>query len=409
MKRAAILISLLASACFGQIDGGGTTGGDDDDMPPPPPPPTDVRIKVHDGQGPVSGIAVVFQDGSDAVISDAVTDAQGEAVAKLATGSVTVIRPADAMQPGSLASVYTYVAVKAGDTLDLVLPGIRTSNPQTINVTVPLTENNTPVQITTPCGSGAGTPPTVAVTLDGCGGETDFYVSEIGGDAAFLKRAQVSDPVDLSNEMYREALTSTYSVSNAPDTATVTVEKRLETDLFRPVFTTGPIAVAPDQPVDVTLPYLPTTEEQTYATVALTEVSQIVASRDPYGSGPAVIDLAAAMIIAPSQPKIAGDTVSWTEAGSGAPDLVLVSIQSATATRYVAAEHALSAVKVPHLPAAHDMYNLAATDTPSVALARVGGGYDGVRARVFAGPLAPMGGTATIAIAAGDRTTEPKQ
>src|SRR5262245_1682948 len=175
MVRLAIVISVFASACLGTIESSGN-----DDRIDPPPPPTDVRIKVHDSAGPLSGLAVVFLDASDTVVADVVTDAEGAAVTKLGTGSVTVIRPADPQTPGSAGALYTYVGVKAGDVLDLALPALRPSAPVTVTVTVPLTEDLSAVEITTPCGSGAGAPPTIAVTLDGCAGETDFYVTEVG-------------------------------------------------------------------------------------------------------------------------------------------------------------------------------------------------------------------------------------
>src|SRR5689334_22891633 len=92
MKRFAILVSLFASACIGEIDGVGENPTND---PPdePPPPPTEVRIAVHDPSGPVAGLAVLFQTNDDTVVADVKTDAQGVAVAELPVGgSVTVIR-----------------------------------------------------------------------------------------------------------------------------------------------------------------------------------------------------------------------------------------------------------------------------------------------------------------------------
>ena len=245
---------------FRTIDGSDKPPGDDDQMPPPPPP-SEVRIKVHDGAGPLDGVAVVFLDANDGVVADVVTDAQGSAVAKLDTGSVTVIRPGAAAQPdrpGSSASVYTYVGVKAGDQLDLALATTRPSMPISVDVKVPLTEDNSPVQIMTPCGSGVGVPPTVTVSLDGCGSETDFYVSDLGGEpSAFLKRATIAPNIDMSTETYRGALTDTLAVSNTPSGASVTIEKRIETDLFRPVFSTGQVPMPRATPSTSRFPTCP--------------------------------------------------------------------------------------------------------------------------------------------------------
>jgi hypothetical protein len=156
------------------------------------------------------------------------------------------------------------------------------------------------------------------------------------------------------------------------------------------------------------LPDLPGTEQQLFATVSYKGASQIIGSRDAYPGGTASVDLAAAMIITPSNPKLAGDTLSWTEEGSGMPDIVIPTLSNANVQRYIAAPYASGSLKIPRLPAAHDAFNVTANDIATVALARVGGGFDGVRARVFSGPLAPMGGGATVAVAAAPRT-EPKE
>lgn len=90
--------------------------------------------------------------------------------------------------------------------------------------------------------------------------------------------------------------------------------------------------------------------------------------------------------------------MSWTEQGSGPPDTVLATIRNTGVERYVAGPYAAASIKVPHLPAAHDAFNVKADDKATIALARVTGGFDAVRARVFAGPLAPMSGKVTIAV-----------
>ncbi|HEY5921637.1 MAG TPA: Ig-like domain-containing protein, partial [Kofleriaceae bacterium] len=349
MVRFAILTSLFASACSGEIEGGGSDPIDD---PQDPPPPTEVRIKVHDTNGPIAGLPVVFLDANDAVAADIVTDAQGIAVAKLANGSVTIIRAAT-MSP-TAGALYTYVGVKAGDELELALPTAeRTTTPVTVKVTVPLTEDGGAVEVRTPCGSGVGAPPIVEVTLDGCGTETDFYVTELGlGEAtvSFLKRATIADSIDLSGEMYRAELTTSFSVMNAPADASVSIEKRIETELFRPVFSTGANPVTPGELLELAIPDLPGTEQQVIATVTYQGAAQLVGSREAYAAGPEIVDLAAAMIITPSAPTLAGDAVSWTEQGSGAPDAVLATIQNESVARYVAAPYAGASIKVPRLP-----------------------------------------------------------
>jgi hypothetical protein len=407
MKRFAILVSLFASACIGEIGGVGENPPND---PPdePPPPPTEVRIAVHDPSGPVAGLAVLFQTNDDTVVSDVVTDAQGVAVATLPTGSVTVIR-----QEQQGGSVYTYVGVKAGDQLDLSLAALPATTPTTITVHLPEPDPDTglvPVEVRTPCGSGQGVPPDVSVTLDGtCGAMTDFYVSEIGGEypAAFLKRAPIAPTVDLSLETYRPALTTSLSVTNAPIGASVSIEKTLETDLFRPVFSSGPQPVIGTS-VDTIIPDLPGVEEQLIATVSYNGAVQRVGKREPYAASPGMVDLSTAMIIGPSAPvldTLNNDTVTWTETGSGAPDLVVAVVKGTDVRRSIVAPYATASLRIPRLPVVHDTFNVQSTDSVSIALAKVSSGYDGVRAKVFAGPLAPLNGSATISVA--DTATDP--
>src|SRR5437868_5253975 len=87
----AFVLVLAAAECTGSIDGddGGGTN----------PPRNDVRVSVKDAFSPVAGVRVIFQDASDAVIADTVTDAQGLATVEMSAGSVTVIRSFPVVTP----------------------------------------------------------------------------------------------------------------------------------------------------------------------------------------------------------------------------------------------------------------------------------------------------------------------
>src|SRR5215467_6793313 len=113
MRRVALTLGLVVSACTGSI---GSTGGDDDGNPPPPPPPpppsTSVQIVVQDGAMPAAGVRVVFQN-ADGSQTTSTTDATGMAKADMpAGGNLSVIRPG--VQPPQLDTVFTYVGVKGG-------------------------------------------------------------------------------------------------------------------------------------------------------------------------------------------------------------------------------------------------------------------------------------------------------
>lgn len=399
MKRLAVFVSLFASACIGEI--GGTDTPNNDPPHDPPPPPTDVRMTVHDSAGPVAGLAVVFQNPDDSEVATLMTDAQGVATAKLPMGgSVSVIRDDSTTDPAG--AVYTYVGVKGGDQLDLALP-LAPTTPITVTVQVPDPDPDArvPVAVRTPCGAGQGTPPEVTLTLDGsCGAMTDFYVTELDAEpSAFIKRAAITPTIDLSTEMYRPALATSLSVSNAPIGATISIEKTLETDLFRPVFSTGPLAVISGQSVDSEVPDLPGVEEQLIATVAYQGSTQRVGTRELYAAAPGTVDLSTAMIVGPSAPTLVNDTLAWTESGSGAPDLVVGDRSGAGIHHTIVGPYSGASLRIPRLPALFAAFNGQPDDVVTVALAKATGGYDAVRKSVFAGPLAPLGGSATLSLA----------
>jgi hypothetical protein len=420
MNRFAIAVSLLCGACLPAIEGSGQPDdpGDQPQGEPTPPPVTTVEITVHGQAGPLVGVPVVFLKTDDSVVADVVTDSLGKATATMPDGgSVTVVRPGTPATGGGLpmdpnnggatpAQVYTYVGVKPGDKLDLVTSDVSPGAPVTARVMVPATELGGPFAVITPCGSAQGAAPYIDVTLTGCGPQTDFYVVDLVEQLSFLKRSAIGATVDLSMETLQDSLSTTLSATNAPSGASVAIETRLETDLFRPVYSSGMVAQgAPDQAgadtstTTVDLPKLASAEQHVSARIGTADGTQLVTMRAGYGQADLVIDVAPHLIKSPSAATLTTDTVTWTELGTGSPDLVFATLRDATRVRTIVAPYGGASLHVPHLPTAHDAFNAQATDTPSVSLARVASGYDGVRARVFAGPLAPLGGYATISSA----------
>ena len=395
MTRLVLSIALFA-ACTGDLSSGPTNpqqppGGD------PPLPADAVKLTARSGLAPQAGVTVIFQSPDDTVIAEVTTDATGIASARMPMGgSVTAIR-------SDLALVYTYVGVQPGDKLELAGAPPKTG-PQTVKVLAgdPDPDVQIPITVMTPCGSGSGTSPLIEVTLDGCGDETDFYViDEVGDDgdgpltSAFLARAKIAPEIDLLSYNFSGSLTSTLSATNIPAGATVTVEKRLETDLFQPVASTGMIDIA----TDAELPNLAGVEEVSAALVTFADGGrQTVISRGTYQSTPQVIDVGPALIVQPSQAAQTVTGVSWTEQGSGKPDFVVTRLATATVVRTIAAPYAGTSTRIPALPPTHT-YDL--TDAAiDVHLVKLSVGYDTIRPHVFdhaIDGIAPRGERGTVA------------
>ena len=412
MQRFAILPLLFASACLGSI-----TGGDESDPkdPPvqPPEPVTDVRVTVRDATDVQAGVKVVFQATDDSVIAEGVTDSSGAVTAKMPNGgNVTVIRtygPNVYGEPGPIDQVFTYVGVKPGDNIELV-GTLRDDTPYIAKVNVGLS-NGEFVAIQTPCGQGYGHAPTIEVQLKGCGSQTDFFVINYSGETDedgvnsgplyFATHANLAPTIDLTGETFRGTLSTEVIAANMPQMA-VSLQKRLVLGNFT-LFDTGMLG-APTATTDV--PELPNAEQIVSAHVTDYAGTMLVMSaRSQFSSAPITIDVAAGMIPTSQAPALSGTMLTWTEQGTGTPDVAFAQIQVGAVDRQfvrsIAAPYsATKSMQVPTLPAAYAKYNVQTGDTPTImhSLARITGGYDAARARIFGSvDLAPVGGTATIA------------
>ena len=200
--------------------GGSDSGGDDGTIAP-----TDVRVFVHDGFAPIANVRVVF-DGADGTRTELTTDATGTATATMATGGdVTAIRTYPVAAAQKFPEVYNWLGVKPGEQLHVghVVDGITT--PTTINVLVPAVAQGT-VKVVTPCGSGQGRAPSVAVLGRRVPAERQRLCPMLAGG---LRReyAVRDDRRSQQRDPLRRALSTTllaYDVT--PDLSSVTVEGR---------------------------------------------------------------------------------------------------------------------------------------------------------------------------------------
>jgi len=375
----------LGSACTGMIDSG---------SPLLPPPPTDVQIVVRESALPQPNVEVIFQNSDNTVVADVMTDADGRATAEMPDGgNLTVIRTFPAPTPPATplpAEAYTYVGVKAGDRLVLVRPTSDQAPTSAINVLVSDTGGGT-VTVSTPCGSGQGTAPTVPITIRGCSPDA-FYVTS--NQASFFAHVPYSENVDLSAMTLRETLSSTVLATNVAPNTTVTLEDRVEFNGFL-LYSSGA------QRVDATaanldLPQIDSVEQVTVTQVTDASAStQAVAAHGPYTSVAPPVDASFGLIASvTAKPTFSPATITWTEGNTGTPSFVISSLAVTrggpatpdnTYVRTIIAPYAGPSLQMPVLPGAAVIYNPAMTDQVdlSLGLVKVAGGYDALRASVF--------------------------
>lgn len=407
--RHVVAALLFASACTGSIDNNG--GGDT----PPPAPTTKVAVTVRDGATPQANVQIIFQAPDGSVVTTT-TDATGMASADLPSGgNVTVIRTYPVAVPPAVQKypeVLTYVGVKAGDQLRVGHAVDDTSDASAINVKVPVTAQGT-VKVVTPCGSGEGQAPNVAISVTGCPSQLALYVSD-GAQSSFMAHAQYGSSVDLSTSSLVGSLSTSLSATNVtPDVSSVEAEARLVDGSFT-LFSSGTKRVDA-QPATVNMPNVQNAEELVVATISSSAGgTQMVASRRPYAVSPTVVDASANLIASiDKQPDITPTSISWVEAGSGGADFVLATIDvtrggtplpsDAQYTRTILAPHSGTSLAIPLLgdatwdPTTDDQLAV------RVGLVKATGGYDALRAGALAVSsvveATPMSGTVTLSYA----------
>ena len=401
------LALVLASACTGSI----STGGGDDGTAPPPPT-NQVTVAVQDGATPQPNVSVVFESTDGSVVT-ATTDATGTASADLpAGGNVTVIRTYPIAVPPAVQKypeVFTYIGVKPGDQLHLGHEIDDTSDASAINVKVPVTAQGT-VKVVTPCGSGTGEAPNVAISVTGCPSQLALYVSD-GGQSSFVAHAAYGSSVDVSSDSLVGSLATSLSATNVTaDVTSVQAEARVVDGTFT-LFSSGTKRVDA-QAATVNMPNLQSAEELVVATIASSAGgTQMVASRGPYAVTPTIVDASANLIASiDQQPDVTPTSISWVEGGQGGADFVLATIDvtrggsplpsDAQYTRTIIAPHAGTTLAIPLV--GDSMWDPTSTDQLAVrvGLVKATGGYDAMRAKALAVSnvvsAAPMSGVVTL-------------
>lgn len=372
-----------------------------------------VKVTVERAGGPAASVPVTFQNADDSVVSASPTstDATGVASATMNPGgSVTVVLPALAGPSARPTEVFTFIGVKPGDEL---LVGRRTNlvSPSAASLKLALLPRGATVDVRTSCGgSFQGLASTsIALQIPTTCTSVDVFVSarnvnniEIG---TFFKGnvAVAAGTIDVAAEVLKVSKAHTFTLSNIPATTmnaqmsaealagalSVRVPETVSVNFPMPLGTTrsGDIML-PDIAGDVVLT---TQMSRTISSI------QVAVERAPLG--PLTVDLTAAQI--PwilSEPLFdaGGSQFAWTESSDGTAETVLANAQVSRAAvppatqgeawrHQVVAPHAVGQLRVPVLPVALSNFNVKSTDTvaASLALAKIPGGFDTIRAKAF--------------------------
>lgn len=393
--RIYIGVALFAAACTGDITGAPAPL----QTPPPAAPATSVLVTVRDGDALQPGVDVLFQNSDGSVVLETKTDAGGAATATMDRGNVTIARtfaPVGSAQRAP--EIYTYVGVNAGDHLVLGDATDDTGTPTIVNVAVPAGANGN-VTITSPCGTGAGTAPTVAMSMAGCPKSVEFYVVDADDDS-FLQGASFGPNIDLSMGDLEGTLGTSFSAANVtPDMTSVDVDV-FAMDASNELYSSGNQTIAtgadPDAaPETVNLPNLHGVDEVLVRTINSTMGIQMVASRFPYAALPTPFDASSNLLAYVSSPAFKACCVTWTETGgTDAADFSVATLAitpaggGAAYTRHIIAAHASGTLSVPKLAGNDAIYNPSAGDTigGSVGIGSFDGGYHAAAEFAFGAP-----------------------
>lgn len=400
----------LLVACTGSIETG--QGGGDDG---PDVPTDEVRVVVKDALAPQAGVRVIFQNADDSVIEEVMTDATGTASAQMTAGNVSVIRTYVAVTPpppegNRVPEVLTYVGVKGGDLIELgKSEPTSVATPGAIVVKVPEVQGT--VTVKTPCGSGSGEAPNVAITVTNCPSMMDMYVTQ--NDQGFYMQKPYAENIDVSTGVLNESLASTVTATNVPPNSSVNVEQKIYAGGFM-LFTTGDKRVD-QQPQNVDMPNLTGVDGLVVMRVTTQQQGSVMTgTRSLYSGAVSSVDASAHPM-----PYIMGNTkyeptgVTWTEAGTGAADAVMVTLAvtrgaamgmtpaiDAEYVRAIIAPHGATTLRIPAVPDAR--FNPSALDEigGAMGLVSASGGYDAIRHHAFAKETivdaAPAGGSISL-------------
>ena len=369
-----------------------------------------VQVFIYDQSGVAQvGLPVAFVNADGSSANQTTTDSNGTAKASMSSGgSVTVGALAQAPNSSnSSPTVYTWLDVQPGDTLLVNVPS-NAGAPFTGTINVSPVSGATEYSATGSCGSGTVSSNLGAVQVAipmsfnaGCT-SSSFVVVASGGITngpiqGFYAPAQaVSSGVnlDLTNS-FVPLVSTTVNFTNVPASVTSATAELLLADGDTPLFDASSPGTFSGAAGSATMSMVNAGGADVVSFVAAggSNASQLALNR---GSSLAnlSLDLTAERLLSVTPPVYDKSTssVTWTEVGNGAPNMIFLGLTVVTGserdfTWNIVAPYTAGGQVIPTLPANVATFNIAASDTVTIAdmsLIRFSGGYAGLHSRLFA-------------------------
>jgi hypothetical protein len=384
-----------------------------------PPANSPVTVLVKDDAGPTQGAKVYFQASDSTVIASSSTDTGGTASAVMPMGGLVTVVQCQTSK-GTMCHLNTWGGVKPGDHLILDQSGGGEGSSVNVTVVLPPDPNHTlsQYQVSTTCGVGyisVGTGSAVVATTTGpitvfCATADVLVVGlDIDGQAvsSFFVPAQTfteGGTLDYSAKTFTDAATRTYQFTNNTDMVDIPLADSLTTTggtLFQPSGVTlqGNPAVASAQ-----FPAIPT------GTLDVIAVDQYVSATEErlffeWGTtGNYTQDWAAHLLPDFTPDSVTFDTAThalgWASSGGAlVPDFVGTSTYANNGLFWTwdMFGPGTTSLAFPTLPTDLGDFNYDhSPELNAIYTAKVPGGYDAVRATIFASPPHPTGASGTI-------------
>ncbi|HUS32382.1 MAG TPA: hypothetical protein VMZ53_27970 [Kofleriaceae bacterium] len=438
--RTLVVLPLLLAAC-GEVDPVRHLDGgmiDSPEMIDAPVTPQPVTLTIMRAGLPQVGIVVHFQNADSTLVATAMTDATGTASQIMnAGGYVTAIDPFATASGQVQYPVRTFAGVKPGDHLRLVADD---GTAFVMTATLPL-ETDPAINhyyVHSSCGdsylgsAGSGNTPSGNAYFYDCGATTDFLVTAEDGNfnvlsSFFVAGQAVSSggTLDFSTKTFTAPTARTYTFSNVPNGASVTVRDHLASTKGELIEVGGDVSGDPATGtlnVPAFANAVSIVEGQVYD--SLTIHSSV--DWGPVTSTFSVADYSARMLVGfESTPAFDATThkITWTATSGVAPDFTYARgrVYRQAFGREIdwqlVAPYTAGTVTYPVVPAGTTDINFTASDSVSLEVGHVKlppGGYDAVRANVFVadGPIGLVTtatGTAQLALSSNNLARTIKQ
>ena len=373
-------------------------------------PPGAVVITVAVAGTPLPGVATYFQNADSALVAAVLTDVNGTAFAKVASGGfVTIVAPPSGTAARALS---TFAGVQPGDQLTIDLAPADARQAVDVGVTVPTFAGAAAYQLRTTCGEvdlGASGM-TSDAQLIGCAGTADVVVVATDDNAVplasvYAPAIAIADHKSLVFAgTYQPVATTTLTYSQVPTTVTfLGIDRILATPRGRMLDSpTNAMPSSGNATASVAMP-------SATGAIAVTVTDAFPQSDEfseqlvyDWGADASSYTVALGAVMLPSYASAASfdpstHALSWQEhAGGGMPDLARTRVRVtrdlppapvAWTWQVIAPRQAAPSVQFPTLPADGFDFNVGSSDTVAVeelTNAQLPGGYDAFRAHGFA-------------------------